>query len=454
MTVLDTDLFLPLRERLTGSLVTGTDGYWDVARAAWVLNVDQRPSAVVHPHDAADVAATVDFARAHGLRVTAQGTGHNAAPLGDLAGTLLVKTSRMRGITIDPESRTAWVQAGVVWQELTEAAAAHGLAGLLGSSPDVGVVGYTLGGGLSWFGRKHGLACNALLAAEVVTADGVVRRVDAEHDPDLFWALRGGGGSFAVVTAVQVRLWPIHEVQAGALFWPVEAGAEVWSAWARWVDTLPEDTTTWARYISFPPLPMVPEPMRGRQFVVVEACHLGTATEADALLAPMRALRPVMDTVATMPTTALSRVHMDPEEPVPCAGDGMMLADLPEEAVTELVRVGGAGSGSPLLSLEVRHLGGGLARAGDGALDRLHGRFTVFGVALTPDRASERAAHAHCDVVRQALAPWDAGRAYLNFAERSAPPSAFFGADVLARLREVKQRYDAEDLVRSNHPVR
>ena len=379
MTMLDTDLFLPLRRRLAGSLVTGTDGYWDVARAAWVLNADQRPSAVVHPQDAADVAATVDFARAHGLRVAAQGTGHNAAPLGDLAGTLLIKTSRMRGITIDRERRTAWVQAGVVWQELTEAAALHGLAGLLGSSPDVGVVGYTLGGGLSWFGRKHGLACNAVLAAEVVTADGAVRRVDAEHDPDLFWALRGGGGSFAVVTAVQVRLWPIREVQAGAVFWPVEAGAEVWSAWRRWVDTLPEDTTTWARYISFPPLPMVPEPMRGRQFVVVEACHLGDAAEADALLAPMRALSPVMDTVGTMPTTALSRVHMDPEEPVPCAGDGMMLADLPEEAVAELVRVGGAGSGSPLLSLEVRHLGGGLARTADGALDRLHGRFTVFG---------------------------------------------------------------------------
>ena len=453
MTTVLTDLFLPLRERLTGSLVTSSDGYWDVARAAWVLNVEQRPSAVVHAESAADVAAAVDFAREHGLRVAPQGTGHNAAPLGDLAGTLLLKTSRMRGITIDPDRRTARVEAGVLWQELTEAAAEHGLSGLAGSSPDVGVVGYTVGGGLSWFGRKHGLSCSALLAAEVVTADGQLRTVDADHDADLFWALRGGGGGVAVVTALELRLWPLQEVQAGALFWPVERGAEVWRAWRSWVDALPEETTTWARYMSFPPVPDVPEPLRGGAFVVVEACHLGDADEAAALLAPMRALGPALDTFATIPTTALSRVHMDPEQPVPAAGEGMMLADLPEEAIEQLVRVGGPGSGSPLLSLEVRHLGGQLARAADGALESLRARFAVFAVGVTPDPVSEAHVRAHCDAVRAALAPWDAGCSYLNFTERSAAPSEFFTAEALARLRQVKQRYDAGDLVRSNHPV-
>ena len=454
MTTVLTDLFLPLRERLTGSLVTSTDGYWDVARAAWVLNVDQRPSAVVHAETAEDVAATVDFAREHGLRVAAQGTGHNAAPLGDLAGTLLLKTARMRGITIDPARRTARVEAGVLWQELTEAAAAHGLAGLVGSSPDVGVVGYTVGGGLSWFGRKHGLACSALRSAEVVTADGQVRVVDADHDADLFWALRGGGGGVAVVTALELQLWPVSEVQAGALFWPVERGPDVWRAWRSWVDTLPDETTTWARYMSFPPFPEVPEPLRGNAFVIVEACHLGDAAEAAALLAPMRALGPALDTVATLPTTALSSVHMDPEHPVPSAGEGMLLADLPEQAVEQLVRVGGHGSGSPLLSLEVRHLGGSLARPADGALGSLRAQFAVFAVGIAADPVSEQRVRTHCDVVRSALAPWDAGCSYLNFTERSAAPSEFFAPDALARLQQVKQRYDADDLVRSNHPVR
>ena len=452
MTTVLTDLFLPLREQLTGSLVTSSDGYWDVARAAWVLNVDQRPSAVVHAETVADVVAAVDFAREHGLRIAAQGTGHNAAPLGDLAGTLLLKTARMRGITIDPERHTARIEAGVLWQELTEAAAEHGLAGLVGSSPDVGVVGYTVGGGLSWFGRKHGLACSAVVAAEVVTADGQVRHVDADHDADLFWALRGGGG-VAVVTALELRLLPVREVQAGALFWPAERGADVWDAWRSWVDTLPDETTTWARFMSFPPIPEVPEPLRGNSYVIVEACHLGDAGEVDALLAPMRELGPVLDTVATMPTTSLSRVHMDPEQPVPCAGEGMMLADLPGEAVEQLVRVGGHGSGSPLLSLEVRHLGGQLSREAEGALGALRAKFAVFAVGVTPDPVTEQVVRTHCDAVRAALAPWDAGCSYLNFTERSAAPSEFFSSDALARLRQVKQRYDAEDLVRSNHPV-
>jgi FAD/FMN-containing dehydrogenase len=381
MTLIETDVFCTLRARLTGSLVTRSDGYWDVARAAWVLNVDQRPSAVVHAETAQDVAETVAFAAANGLRVAPQGTGHNAAPLGDLAGTILLKTSRLRGISIDAGRRTARVEAGVLWQELTEAAAEHGLAGMIGSSPMSASSATRSAVGLSWFGRKHGLACTSLLAAEVVTADGVVRRVDADNDPGLFWALRGGGGSFAVVTALEIQLQPLPELQAGALFWPVERGEDVWLSWRDWVGTLPDDTTSWARFMSFPPIPEVPEPLRGHDFVIVEVCHLGTPEEAAALLEPMRRLAPVLDTVAPTPLVALSKLHMDPERPVPCAGEGMVLRDLPPEAVHALVRVPGAGSGSPLLSLEVRHLGGALARPADGPLGSFRGAFALYASA-------------------------------------------------------------------------
>jgi hypothetical protein len=454
MTALGTDFFSALRPRLDGSLVVRADGWWDVSRAAWNLAVDQQPSAVVHAETLGDVVATVDFAREHGLRVAPQGTGHNAGPLGDLTGTILLRTDRMRGITVDPVARTARVQAGVLWQELVDATAPYGLCGLLGSSPDVGIVGYTVGGGLSWFGRKHGLSCSSVLAAEVVTADGVVRRVDADSDPDLFWAVRGGGGSFAVVTALELRLFPIRTVHAGALFWPMERGDDVWLSWREWVDTLPDEMTTWARYMQFPPLPDLPEPLRGKSFVIVEACHLGTAEEADALLAPMRRLAPAMDTFATLPTTELPHVHMDPEQPIPAVGDGVMLADLPEEAVHELVRLGGPAAASPLVSLEVRHLGGALSRAGDGALPCFRGRFLVFAVGIAPDPEAGAVLNEYCDRVLDAFAPWKAQVGYLNFADRKAHPSAFFDAPTLARLLDVKSRYDAGDLIRSNHPVR
>src|SRR5687767_10118689 len=192
-----------LRARMTGHAVTPADPEWDVARQAWNLAVDQRPAIVALPESADDVVAVVRYARAHGLRIAAQGTGHNAGPLGPLDGTVLVKTSRMRGVTVDPDARTVRVDAGVLWQEATNAAAEHGLAALAGSSPDVGVVGYSLGGGISWLARKHGIGANQVTAIELVTADGRFVRADAENEPDLFWALRGGGGAFGVVTAIE-----------------------------------------------------------------------------------------------------------------------------------------------------------------------------------------------------------------------------------------------------------
>ena len=266
---------------------------WDEARLAWNLAVDQQPAAVVFPESAQDVIAAVELARAFELRVTAQGTGHNAAPLGPLEDTVLVKTERMRGIKIDPEAQIARIDAGVRSVELVEAAAQHGLAPLAGSSPDVGVVGYTLGGGLSWFGRKHGLAASHVHAIELVTADGRLVRADHEHEPDLFWALRGGGGSFGIVTALELRLIPVREAYAGILWWPIERDREVLHAWAELTrHELPDELTTVGRYLRLPTPPDIPEPIRGKSFVVVEAIHLGEPKQADELLAPLRALGP------------------------------------------------------------------------------------------------------------------------------------------------------------------
>jgi len=320
--------------RLAGTMVLPGDDRFDQARQAWNLAVDQRPAAVAFPESAADIAAAVGWAAERGLRVAAQGTGHNAGPLGSLADTVLVKTGRMRGIQVDPHTRTARVEAGAVWLDVVHAAAAHGLAALAGSSPDVGVAGYTLGGGMSFLGRSYGLAANNVHAIEMVTADGGQVRADREHESDLFWALRGGGGSFGIVTAIEFRLFPITEAYAGILWYPMERGSEVLHAWAELTrGGPPDELTTVGRFLNFPPIPQIPEPIRGTSFVIVEAYHLGDPAQADALLAPLRALGPVNDTMATVPIPALSHLHMDPEQPVPGAGDGLMIDQLPSDAI-------------------------------------------------------------------------------------------------------------------------
>jgi FAD/FMN-containing dehydrogenase len=441
---------------LTGRVVLPDHPNWDEARLAWNLAVDQQPAAVVFPESAEDVIAAVEIARAFELRVTAQGTGHNAAPLGPLEDTVLVKTERMRGIEIDPESRIARVEAGVRSLELVEAAARHGLAPLAGSSPDVGVVGYTLGGGLSWFGRKYGLATSSVRAIELVTADGRLIRADREHEPDLFWALRGGGGSFGIVTALELQLIQISEAYAGILWWPIERDREVLHTWAQLTrDGLPDELTTVGRYLRLPPLPEIPEPMRGKSFVIVEVIHLGEPKQADELLAPLRALGPTMDTIQRIPTPALNHMHMDPEHPVPATGDGMLLQTLPPEAIDEIIQTAGATSSSPFVSLEVRQLGGELARAhpDGGALATVDADYALYAVGIAPTPEAAAQVRAHVEVVENALHHWAAELTYLNFAETRRDPHTLWTEKAHRRLRAIKATFDPDNLIRSNQPV-
>lgn len=438
------------------SLVLPHDPGWNQARVAWNLAVDQQPAAVALPESAEDVAAVVRWARSRGLRVAPQGTGHSAAAMGSLAHTVLVKTERMREVQIDADKAIARVEAGVLWAEVSEAAAEHGLAALAGSSPDVGVVGYSLGGGISWLARRYGLAANSVIAVELVNADGELVRADACNESELFWALRGGGGSFGVVTALEFQLYPIPEVYAGILFFPIERAKEVLHAWSNWIEDVPDEVTSVGRFLQFPPIPDIPEPLRGGSFVVVEATSLLEEAATDELLRPLRALGPAIDTFATIPVERLSSLHMDPEHPVPGASDGMLLREFPEEAIDAIVAVAGAGSGSPLLSVEVRHLGGALGRTrtGHGSLATIEAGFAMFavGIAMTPELGA--AVRAHVEIVQAALAFWDAGRDYLNFTERRERGERLFGSATYRRLQTVKGRVDPEDVFRSNHPVR
>ncbi len=447
--------FTELRRHHTGPVVLPGDPDWDDARRAWNLLGDHHPAAVALCGSADDVRAVVAVANEHDLRVSVQSTGHNATSAGPLTDTVLVKTSPMRGVSIDAVARRARAEGGVIWQEVTEAAAPHGLAALAGSAPDVGVVGYTLGGGLSWMARRYGLAANHVTALEVVTGDGRALRVDHDQDPELFWALRGGGGGLAIVTAIEFALVPVAEVVAGAMFWPWERAEEVLETWRQATTELPETVDSLAALAQMPPIPDIPEPFRGRSFAVVMAASSDGEASLAPLLEPLRGLTPEIDMFAPMPASALGQLKQDPEEPVPATGGSVLLTDATPETITELVRVAGPGSGSPLLSVELRHLGGALARRPEdaGVVGAIDGGYLAFGVGMPMDPDGAAAIDAHVATMTDALAQWKAGRSVMNFTEHSTDPRAFFDPGEYDRLVAAKRRYDPDDRVVASHPM-
>ena len=443
-----------LQDRLDGAVVVPGDDGWDLARQAWNLLADQRPTAVVQARDADDVVTAVRFAAEHDLGVTAQATGHGATGLASLADTLLVRTDALRDVAVDPATRRARVGAGVTWDEVAAAAAPHGLAGLAGSAGDVGVVGYTLGGGIGWLARPFGLASNAVTAIELVTADGQQRRVDADHDPELFWGLRGGGGGFGIVTALEFDLFPVPELTAGALFFPVERTAEVLHAWRDWTATVPQELTSVGRVMRFPPMPELPEPLRGQSFAIIELAHLADLEATEELVAGLRELGPVMDTIAEIEPPALAGLHMDPPEPAPGLSSHGLLTDGGADLVDALVEVAGPDSGCTLLSVELRHLGGALGRVPDehGALACLEADFALFAVTIADPTALEPAREELARVV-EATGPWDAGTAYPNFVEEPGDDRPLFDLATQQRLQALKGTWDPTGRVVATHPV-
>jgi FAD/FMN-containing dehydrogenase len=436
-------------------LLTAQDANWDVERRAFNLVINQQPAGIAGPQSADEVSDVVRSAAADGKRVAAQCTGHLAAPLGSLADTVLLRTAGLGGVEIDADAGTARVGAGALWGDLVPAASELGLAGLHGSSPNVGIAGYTVGGGLSFYSRKHGLACNRVTAIELVTSGGEQIRVDGANEPDLFWALRGGGGSFGVVTALEFDLLPLAQIYAGALFFPAEEASDVLHGWREWIGGVPEEMTSIGRLLNLPPLPQVPEPFRGRSFTLLELIYCGDPADGDDMVRPLRELGSVvMDTMAVQPPAGIAELHMDPAEPAPYGADSMLIGELPAAAIESLLEAVGPGSGSQLLSVELRQCGGALSRtaAGDGALATLPGSFSAYGVGFVPVPDAMAAIRAWLGVFKAALAPYDVGT-YLNFADEPFELTKAFPPETVNRLREVKQRYDPDDLFQSNHPV-
>ena len=440
---------------MAAKLLTTQDANWNLERAAFNILVIQEPAGIAVPQSADEVSEVVRSAAADGKRVAAQRTGHNAAPLGSLADTVLLRTAALTGVQIDADAGQARVGAGALWGDVVPRASEFGLAALHGSSSNVGVAGYTLGGGVSFYHRKHGLACNQVTAIELVTADGEQVRVDAKNEPDLFWALRGGGGSFGVVTALEFDLLPLPEIFAGALLFPAEQAKEVLHGWHEWTAGMPEEMTSVGRLMNFPPVPEVPEPLRGQSFAVLEVVYCGDSADGAELAAPLRELGNVgIDMVQAQPPAGIAEMHMDPPTPVPYTSESLLTHELPASAIDSLVEAVGPGSGSQLVSIELRHGGGALSRASQdaGALATLPGSFLAFGVGFVPVPEAMAPTRAWLDAFKAALEPYDAGR-YFNFVEESFDITQIFMPDVLDHLRDVKQRYDPENLFKSNHPV-
>jgi ribonuclease HI len=302
----------------------------------------------------------------------------------------------------------------------------------------VGVVGYAVGGGIGWLSRKYGLAANSILAAEILTADGLHLRVDPTTSRPLLGDPRRGGVP-GVITALELSLFPVDDVYAGTLMWPVERAAEVLERWAAWTATTPDEITSVGRIRHFPDAPRVPEAMRGRTLVVVEAAYLGPEDEGAALLAPLRELRPEIDTFATVPPVALGSLHMDPLGPSAGLTSTCSCRSCRPRRSTRR-RARRAGSGSPLMSLELRQLGGALQRdpVEPGALGRLDAAFAVVAVGVPSAADGGAAVSAYLRRVVDRLAPWSEGRSYLNFAGRPTDARTAFDVDAFRRLAAVK----------------
>jgi FAD/FMN-containing dehydrogenase len=444
-----------LRGLCGGSVQLPGDPAYDMARSPWNLQMHDYPAAVAYPAFPDEVAEVLRAAAAAGLRVAAQGTGHGAPPLeGRLGDAVLLRTSAMTELEIDADRRTVRAGAGVLWGDLADAAGRHGLASRHPSSPDVGVVGYSMGGGIGWYARKLGLQCNAITAVELVLADGTLVRATDDRDAELFWALRGGATPLGVVTALEFELFPLETVVAGALAWDWTAVERVLPAWVAWCADAPEEATSAFRLLDVPSVEPIPAELHGRQIAMIDGAVLGDDAFAAEVLAPLRALAPEFDTIARVPAASLVRLHLDPEGPTPAYASSTLVSGLPDAALAGILGAVGPGSGTRLAAAELRQLGGAVSRPAPdgGALSFLDGRFLALGLGLgggdDDDWARQRE-----DAARflAAVEPWATGRQYLPMLDDRADTRKVFPPGVHARLSAVRRAADPGNLFLAPH---
>lgn len=428
-----------LRDRLDADVaLPGDEAYERIT--PWNLAVPVQPCAVVFATTADDIADTMRYAGSHGLRVAVQATGHGALPVG--ADTVLVQTAAMTTCVIDAPSRTARVGAGVRWQSVVEAATPFGLAPLCGSAPEVGVAGYLTGAGIGPLVRTVGVSSDYIRSFVLVTGAGEVLRVTPEQHADLFWGVRGGKAAPGIVAEVEIDLLPITEFYGGAVHFDGHDADAVLHAWQRWCSVLPENVNTSVALQRLPMSPEVPEPLAGKLTVAVRYTAVGDFAEAERHLAPMRTVAdPVVDTIGVRPYSAIGAVHADPVDPMPSTENHVLLRELTADAVDVLLGI--VGKGSLQTTVELRLLGGALAREPRQRSAFCHRdaafALSTFGPATQPEPSavSEQAA-----ALVAAMDPWSTGGQLANFAVSTDPgrPARVYTENTIAWLTALAER--------------
>lgn len=445
-----------LRSVIRGDVLAPGDAAYDDARLAWNQHAQQRPAVIVAAVDVADVMVAVRFAATNNMPIAVMRTGHGlVAPCND---GLLLLTERLQGVEVDPVAQVARVSAGALWSDVSPLALAHGLTPLVGSTPYVGAVGYSLGGGAGWLARKFGLAVDSVRAFDIVTVDGQLRHVTPESEPNLFWAVRGGGGNFGVVTSLECQLYPVADLYGGNLFYPVASARDVLATYSRWVKTLPDEFTTAFLMIRIPPMPDMPPALSGQTLCVVRGCYLGAAAEGEALLRPMREAAPlVLDAFGPMPASELATIANDPEDPMPVASWTETLRDLEEETAQALLRLMESAPDAPFFALEARHLGGSVAIQApleSAAFSLRDVEFVLFSYGLLAAPEQEPAFRRYFAQMAEELRPYATGRLYYNFlTDMDTTPErgrATHTPEHYQRLAAIKAVYDPTNLFRFN----
>ena len=445
-----------LVRRVAGPVLAADDPRVAGEVATFNLAHTHRPAVVVGATGADDVAAAVSWAVANGLAVAAQATGHG--PVRAVEDAVLITTSRMSSVDIDPNRRTARVGAGVRWADVIAAAAPYGLTGVSGSSSSVGVVGYSLGGGMGSLSRQFGFGADQVRSVELVTADGRIRHVDAETEPDLFWAIRGGKGNFGVITALEIGLVPVVTIYGGAVFFAAESARDVLHSFRTWAPTLPCRTSTSVALLNLPPIEQLPEPLRGKYVVMLRFAHNGPEAEGAELLAPMLEAGEVLFSgVRAMPYAQADAIHQDPTDPLPVWEKGALLRELSVDAVEVLLASAGPQANSALAMVEVRLMGGALARQPEvpNAVPGREGAYSLLALGVLAP-GSERLVTDLGESILAAMAPWSTGTCLLNWLGETATPADVARAwrpSVHQRLMAVKRAVDPDNVFRFGHAL-
>ena len=458
-TILGEGTIEELRQSLRGELVTPNDAAYDATRAVWTGMIDRRPALIVRCEGVADVLAAVQFARSQHLEVAVRGGGHSLPGFSTTDGGILIDLRAMSAVRVDPAARRAVVEGGATWAEVDHETQAFGLAATGGLVSSTGVGGFTLGGGIGWLMRKYGLACDNLVGADVVTADGQLVHASEQENPELLWGLRGGGGNFGVVTAFEFALHPVGPtILAGPIFFPGDQARDILTGFREWTRTAPDEVTALVNLTTAPPLPFLPPEVHGQKIAIVVAAYAGDQEDGLAVVAPLRRLgTPIVDLLGPMPYTVIQSL-VDP-----LFGPGARnyftaayLADVPDVVIDQIVAAHGPAI-SPTSEIHVHQLGGAVARipADATAYANREAPFAVNIVARWTDPSTDADQVGWARDVYRAIEPATTGGSYVNFLGSGDDAiRTVYAPPTYERLSRLKETWDPTNLFNLNQNVR